>query len=84
MSKEKQRREIKKGKKKIQRELKNYTNILGENCHAPVLDPARRSKPDPGTWTSFTIYIYIYIYIFEYYRNKCRIIISIKEGPPFC
>ena len=27
---------------------------------------------------------FYHIYIFEYCRNKCRIIISIKEGPPFC
>ena len=27
---------------------------------------------------------FYHINIFKYCRNKCRIIISIKEGPPFC
>ena len=27
---------------------------------------------------------FYHIYNFEYYRNKCHIIISVKEGPPFC
>ena len=47
-------------------------------CHALVPDLARRSN---RIWGRGLILPYI---IFEYCRNKCHIIISVKEGPPFC
>ena len=39
----------------------------------------------PGGRTEFGVVDQFYhIYIFEYCKNKCRIIVSVKEGPPFC
>ena len=50
---------------------------------------AKFFAPSYSTWhggqTRFgDVDLFYHIYIFEYCRNKCRIIISVKEGPPFC
>ena len=45
--------------------------------------PPYLTRPEGQTRSGDANQFY-HIYIFEYCRNKCFIIISVKDGPPFC
>ena len=58
--------------------LDNVGIDIYDICCALVLNSARRPNGIRGDDQFY------HIYIFEFCKNKCRIIISVKEGPPFC
>ena len=56
----------------------DFAEVFQWSCRALYLTQPR------GRTGSRDTYQFYHIYIFKYYRNKCRIIISIKEGSSFC
>ena len=57
--------------------------VSSPSCYYLNVAPPYPTRPGGRTGSGDVDQFY-HIYIFEYYRNKCRIIISVKEGPSFC
>ena len=62
--------------------LREVSRLISKYFKETVV-PLYPTRPGDRTGSEDVDQFY-HIYIFEYCRNKCRIIISIKKGPPFC